>query len=293
MDKIRTLLFGMTGFGNNALSALLEIASVELIGILTVSRPNVPFPYYECEQLHDAAKVKGVSLYEGLNLKEERTHSLIKDLSPNMIVVSAFNQIITKPIISIPRLGVINIHPSLLPKYRGATPTVWVLMNGEKKTGVTVHLIEDEKIDQGRIISQHLLNIVPMDTDGSLRQKLAKLSEIALREAIEKVLAENKDLFLKQDESEATYYPKRTVKDAEININRPFGEILNKIRAMTPCPGASLIHNNKVYLVRDAELLKENISGSNLKSNSKQIVVRTNEGFIKFHVAEENIKGGK
>ena len=81
----------------------------------------------------------------------------IKKLSPDIIIVSSFNQIIPKPIISIPKLGVINIHPSLLPKYRGATPTVWALMNGEKETGVTIHFIEDERIDNGNIITQSRL----------------------------------------------------------------------------------------------------------------------------------------
>ena len=157
MDKIRAILFGMTGFGNNALEVLLKHPSIRIIAVFTPEKEAGPFPYYECEKLQDAVLRSGIALYEGLHFEGEKTYDIIKKLSPDIIIVSSFNQIIPKPIISIPKLGVINIHPSLLPKYRGATPTVWALMNGEKETGVTIHFIEDERIDNGNIITQSRL----------------------------------------------------------------------------------------------------------------------------------------
>jgi len=288
LDKIRVILFGMTGFGNNALSALLECPHVNLIGIFTPLEQDAPFPYYECEKLQDLAIKRRIVLYEGLLLRDDKTYELIRKLSPDLIVVSTFNQIVPKNIIFFSKLGVINIHPSLLPKYRGATPTFWALMNGEEETGVTVHFIEDEKPDEGRIIAQVSLKIDPMDNDGILRLKLAVLSEGVLIEALNRILTKDKELFPEQNESKATYYPKRSLKDAGIDIQKPFKEILNKIRAMSPYPGAYLDYRGSRYVVTGATLLnRKSTMGINVIEN-EEIVVNTMEGAVKFQVRKEN-----
>jgi len=225
-----------------------------------------------------------------LSLKDKITVEIIKNLSPDLIVVSSFNQIITQSIINIPKLGIINIHPSLLPKYRGATPTVWALLNGEKETGITIHFIENERVDCGRIISQAKLKIEPGDTDGSIRCKLAKLSEKVLIKAIRLISREGKEIFLGQNELEATCYPKRTLRDAEINLNSPFEDIVKKIRAMSPYPGAYLKYNGKRYLVRSVTLLPSKNSDSAPKMNSDEFVVSTLEGMIKFDLMKNHME---
>lgn len=275
----------MTGFGNSALKVLTRQASVEVIGVFTSEREDTPFPYYECEKLHDTVVKSGIALYEGLNFKDEKTYDIIKKLSPEIIIVSSFNQIIPKSIISIPKLGMINIHPSLLPKYRGATPTVWALMNGEEETGVTVHFIADEKVDFGRIIAQAKLKIKPSDTDGSLRFKLAELSEKVLSNALSLILSKDKKMFPLQNESQAAYYPKRTLKDARIILNMPFKETVNKIRAMTPYPGAYLNYKGEKYIVKSVAMLKK--SENMCKTEKGKLVLKTLEGTVKFHVARE------
>lgn len=285
MDKIKAILFGMTGFGNNALEVLLNHPSVATIAVFTPERQAGFFPYYECEKLHDAVLRNGIALYEGLNFKGENTYDIIKKLSPAIIIVSSFNQIIPKPIISIPRLGVVNIHPSLLPKYRGATPTVWALLNGEEETGVTAHFIENEKIDCGRIIKQAKLSIEPSDNDGTLRLKLARLSGVVLNEALNLLPNIDKKKLPIADESKSAYYPKRTLKDAEIDINKPFNDIINRIRAMTPYPGAFVKYNGTIYTVSSAELLKEKKSNKTFKPDNKHLVIETQEGLVKFYLS--------
>ena len=210
MDKIKVVLFAMTGFGNRAFRALMEAPFVELMAVITPKGENKPFPHYKCRRLQEVVTDEGIALYEGLILKEESAHEFIKTLLPDLIVVSTFRQIIPKNIISIPRLGIINVHPSLLPKYRGPTPIYWVLANGEKKTGVTVHFIEDETVDSGRIITQLILDILPSDTDAVLRKRLAMLSEKALIKALRLILKKDRKKFPLQNETEATYYPKYT-----------------------------------------------------------------------------------
>ena len=282
MDKIRVLLLAMTGFGNNALKVLAGEPLIEVVAVFTPVREEKPFPYYECEKLQDFAVSLGVSLYEGLVLKEKTTVGFIKSLAPDLIVVAGFNQIISKGIISIPKYGIINIHPSLLPKYRGATPTAWALINGEKDTGVTIHFIEDESIDSGSIIAQSRMRIEPDDTDGALRLHLAVLSEKTLAEAIRLVLQNDKSKFMRQNESDATYYSKRSLKDAEIDINKPFNDIINKIRAMTPYPGAFIHYGNKKYSVEFAELLKGK-NPLNYGVGKGHLIIRTLDGAAKFY----------
>ncbi|MBI3354276.1 MAG: methionyl-tRNA formyltransferase, partial [Nitrospirae bacterium] len=275
MDRIRAILFGMTGLGNNALKVLLKHPSIRIIAVFTPEKEAGPFPYYECEKLQDVVLRSGIALYEGLNFKDEKTYDIIKKLSPDLIVVSSFNQIIPKSIISIPKLGMINIHPSLLPKYRGATPTVWALLNGEEETGVTAYFIEDEKIDCGRIIKQAKLMIEPSDNDGTLRLKLARLSGNVLNEVLNLLPNIDKKKLPMADESESSYYPKRTLKDAEIDIHKPFKEILNRIRAMTPYPGAFVKYDGTIYTVISAELLKGKKTDKAFKPDNKHLVIET------------------
>lgn len=261
MDRKKVLLFAMTGFGNNAFNVLSRMRSIDLMGVFMPRRNSFPFPYYECVALQDiVSRHKEVQLFEDIPLRAEATYKIIKGLLPDLMVVSTFNQIFPQEVISIPRLGVINLHPSLLPKYRGPTPTAWVLINGEKETGVTAHFIEDERIDSGRIITQGRLKIVPSDTDGTLRCRLAIQSEEVLAEAIQLVMCRDREMFPEQDESKASCYPKRTIKDGEIDLQEPFEKIRNRIKAVTPYPGAYLKHKGFEYLVLEAALLPGNTS---------------------------------
>lgn len=284
MDRVKVILFGMTGQGNNALKVLMEIPSINLLSVFTPKRQDAPYPYYQCEQLQDIVLRAGISLYEGLSLKEKKTHQIIKRLKIDIIVVSSFNQIIPKDVISMPKFGVINIHPSLLPKYRGATPTVWALMNGEEETGVTAHFIEDEGVDSGRIITQSELKIEPADDDGVLRFKLANISESVLTKALSLVLTKERETFHVQNESEATYYPKRSLRDAEIKTDMPFKKILNKIKAMSPYPGAYLRYCGKTYILGNAVLLDSGRFNETCDVDCKELVVKAFEGMIKFKV---------
>jgi len=284
LDKVRTVLFGVTGFGNSAAEALNKHGKIDLVAVLTSKRQERPFPYYPCEHLYEMALGKRIPVYEGLSVKETPTFDFIHSLSPDLIVVSTFSQIIIKTIIQIPKYGVINIHPSLLPRYRGTTPTAWTLINGEEETGISVHFIEDEMIDSGRIILQSRLKIMPEDTDGTLRHRLAELSKTTLSRAIDLVLITDRSSFPPQDESVATYFRKRTIEDAEINKDMPFKKILNLIRAMTPFPGAYLIHNNSKYIVKSAELISGNDKLNNLMNGF--IELETNGGRVKFETGE-------
>lgn len=287
MGKMRTILFATTGFGNSAFRILAKIVDVQLTAVFTPKRPDGPFPYYACPQLQDEvlAYRGDIKLFEGLSIKSQDTLKTIKGLSPDLIVVSTFNQIIPKDVVLVPKLGVINIHPSLLPMYRGATPTVWAILNGERETGVSAHFIEDESIDKGRIITQYRVKIEDSDTDGFLRKKLAEFSEKVLSEAIRLVLTKKRVDFPEQDESKASYYPKRTIDDARIDVGISSKEVLNKVRAMTPYPGARIRCDNVDYIVTSASLTNFFKKDEILSSDGSGTIYReTLDGYIEFKV---------
>jgi methionyl-tRNA formyltransferase len=282
----------MTGFGNNAFDVLLKSETIDLVAVFTPRRFQTPFPYYQCEPLQETvSRYKNIQLFEDVSMRSKDTFHLIQQFGPDLIVVSTFDQIIPQEIISIPRIGVINIHPSLLPKYRGPAPTVWVLMNGEEETGVSSHFIEDERIDSGRIIAQSRLGIDAVDTNGTLRFKLAKLSEEVLFETVTQVLNKGKEKFPKQDESRASYYPKPSPKDAEIDVRKPMREILNKIRAMTPYPGAYLKLKGSLYLVRNASIAQKGNSHISLEETNRRLFIKTSEGNIGFEILKKDNNG--
>ena len=288
MDKKRVILFGMTGFGNNAFRVLSETENLQLTAVFTPKRSKDPFPYYPCVPLeNEVAKRNDILLMEDVPLRSASSEKLLERLSPHLIVVSTYNQVIPGRVISIPMLGVVNLHPSLLPKYRGATPTAWVLLNGEEVTGVTAHFIEDERIDNGRIIFQSSLKINKTDTDGNLRRRLAVHSESILTHAIRLVLRRNREWFSCQDESEASYYRKRTIKDAEINLRQPFVKIRNQIRAATPYPGAHLTHERITYLVSSVSLVDREVRQKSPKGSQDKLCLQTTEGIAEFIVKEK------
>ncbi|MCP5066963.1 MAG: hypothetical protein GY946_10385, partial [bacterium] len=206
---MKVVLFGLTGMGNHALTVLDEMDSLELSALFTCKEPKGEFPYYPCEKIHALARRKQIRSFEGLRMKGKEAERTLAELSPDLLVVCSFDQIIPASIIGLATCGVINIHPSLLPRYRGATPVFWTLANGEGSTGVTAHLIEDEKVDSGRIVWQDSLEILPEDTTGSLRKRLGLLSESVLRKALELVMSKDKEEFELQDESKASSNPKR------------------------------------------------------------------------------------
>ena len=287
MAELRVLLLGMTGFGNNALDALARLPFVSIVGVFTPDRPDMPFPYYECPPLQEVAEGRGLPLFEGRRLSSPETCRLVLDLAPDLIVVSSFDQIVPREIIDAPGLGVINVHPSLLPKYRGATPTFWALMAGEEKTGVTVHFIEDERLDRGRIVAQAGLEIEADDNDGVLRRKLGRLSEDVLKEAINLVRSRDRETFPMPDEKAATYYPKRTMKEAEIDLTEPFTKIINRIRAVQPYPGAFLKIEGRTYKVHQVWLLDKGTALRPSGTEGEGLVVVSGDGKLRIEMRME------
>lgn len=178
--------------------------------------------------------------------------SLIKSLEPDIVVVVAYGKILPKEILDIPRYGCLNIHASLLPKYRGAAPIQWALLNGEKETGVTIMKL-DERLDTGDIILQEKVIVDQEDNALSLSKKLFTKAGQLLLAALEQIKS-NKVKFIKQNDKKATFAPLITKGSGEIDWKKSADEIHNRIRAMVPWPGAQTIFRKKLLKILQAKI---------------------------------------
>jgi methionyl-tRNA formyltransferase len=195
-----------------------------------------------------ACPVKQFAVAHGLNVIQPETFrdpgevEKLKDLAPDLIVVSAYGQILPDDVLQIPQYKCINIHPSMLPKYRGPSPVTAAILNGDATTGVTIMLVE-KKVDSGPILMQKEMIVSGEDTTGTLTEKLAVLGADMLVEIIPDWVA-GKIQPLRQDESQASYTRLENKEDGKLNWSLSAVEISRMVRAYQPWPGCFTTLNN-------------------------------------------------
>ena len=167
--------------------------------------------------------------------KEEAFQKALKGLEPDLVVVVAFGQILPKSVLNIPKYGAVNVHASLLPRYRGAAPIAWAILNGEKVTGVTT-MVMDEGMDTGDILLQSEVPIGEEDTCQTLHDRLAPVGARLLTETLDK-MKEGNIQPIPQDASKATYAPSLRKEDGHIDWKKEAVEIDRQVRALNPWPG--------------------------------------------------------
>jgi len=168
--------------------------------------------------------------------RDKKFISELRELQPDLIIVVAYGQILPQGILDLPKFGCVNVHTSLLPKYRGASPIQSAILNGETETGVTIMKM-DAGLDTGAIISQARTPILPADNSQTLHDRLAQLGAELLIETIPDYVA-GKNLPKPQPSEGASYAAKIKKEDGKIDWNEPAEKILNRLRAFTPWPGA-------------------------------------------------------
>ena len=219
------------------------------------------------------------------NLNNDKEYNFIKSLSADIAVVVAYGKLIPKDILKTTKLGFINIHASLLPKWRGAAPIQRAIMNGDKKTGVSIMKIEEE-LDCGPIIASRELELDTSATYGETAKKLSETGANLLIESLKKIESGNSK-FVEQVHSEATYAKKINKKEAKINWNSNADKVIAQIHGLNPNPGAWFefekerikVWKAKKLLVngRPGTVLEENLTVA-CKSDSIQILEIQREG---------------
>ncbi len=215
-------------------------------------------------------------------IKSEEGVKAIKEKQPDMIVTAAFGQILSKQILDIPKHGCLNVHASLLPKYRGAAPIQWAIINGEETTGVTI-MYMDEGLDTGDIIS-YVKTDIPKDmTGGALYEKLAFLGADILVETI-KDIENGTAVRIKQDEKSASYYPPLSRQLGLIDWNKSAEEIRNLIRALDPVMSAYSYQGEDMYKIWKASVLEGKAKpGKVVEADQKKgLIVGTGSGLLKI-----------
>ena len=212
----------------------------------------------------ELAKINEIPTLITNNINTYEIENKIKEIEPDLIIVCGWRRMIKKKIISISKKGIIVIHASLLPKYRGFAPITWPIINGEKETGITMFYIGEE-IDNGDIIGRVKYKIEENDTGYSIYKKAINGARLLLKKYVP--LIENDSApRLKQNEEYAQYAAARKPEDGKLDWDKSAIEIFNLIRALSkPYPGAFTYHNNKRLFIWKASLIKEQIKyvGSN------------------------------
>lgn len=217
----------------------------------------------------------------------------LKELAPDIMVTCAFGQILSKEIIDIAPHGIINVHASLLPRYRGAAPIQWSVINGDKQTGITIMQTE-EGIDTGDIIKVKKTDIGNEETSEELFERLAVLGSTALIEALDDIES-GKAVFVKQNNELATHVKMLKKEDGLLNFNQNSETLRNFVRGMNPWPSAYTFLNGKMFKVFKASIYSGDFNapcGAVLFADNKNgLVVKTRDGALRLELIQA--EGGK
>jgi methionyl-tRNA formyltransferase len=281
MAKPRILFMGTPAF---ALPALEMIHSNNFPVISVVTQPDRPAGRGQKEispPVKILAQKLGLPVFQPQKVKDKSFLDIFYQLNPEMVVVAAFGQILPKTIIEFPKFGCLNIHPSLLPKYRGAAPLNWSIIQGETKTGVTI-MVMDEGMDSGDILLQSETPLGATETYGQLYDHLAKEGADLLMTAIEQVIA-GTALRHSQDSSAVTFAPRLTKETGRINWQDGSISIVNLIRGLCPTPAAYTFLEGQALKIFTAEpkpgKIKE-VPGTIGADTSPGLLVAAADGYV-------------
>jgi methionyl-tRNA formyltransferase len=237
---MKLVYLGSGEFGIECLSALVE-STHQLQFVVTQpahpagrGRKPRPTPVALWAQRHSIPFIET----EDVNVPE--LVKKIADYQPDLVVVVAFGQKIGTELIHLPPKGAINVHASLIPRYRGAAPINWVIINGETETGVSIIALA-EKMDAGQILAQQKTGILPEETAGELHDRLAKIAAPLLLKTIDQIAA-GKAVYREQNHRQATLAPKLKKSDGYLDFTEPSEVLARKIRGLWPWPEASAVY---------------------------------------------------
>lgn len=232
---------GTPDYARTCLEALVEARHthpyINVIAVVTQpDRPSGRGKKLQAPPVKDYALQMGIPVFQPEKIKSPDSIAALEQLSADIFVVAAYGQILTQKILDIPKFGAINVHASLLPKYRGASPIQQAIADGETVTGITIMQM-DKGIDTGGMLIKREVTIDNNDTGGMLHDKLCEAAPGVLLEALD-LIHTGRAVSTMQDNSLATYAPLITKQMAQIDWNKPPADIVNLIRAYNPFPGA-------------------------------------------------------
>lgn len=241
------------------------------------------------------AAARGLPVYQPERLTGEDPRRYLEAIGAELFVVVSFGHILPRDILVLPRHGAINLHASLLPRYRGPAPTNWAIMRGEKVTGATIIRL-NERMDEGDIIFQREVAIAPADTNITLSERLADIGAGMLVDAADALAAGRLPAFRRQDPAHATYAPKLTKEDGRIDWMLDAAAICDRVRGLLPWPGAYTTFNGQFLKILNAVPGDDLVCGSRpgtivAVERKRGIVIKAGRGTV--CIAHLQRDGGK
>ena len=294
MSKPKIIFMGTPEFAVPSLESLIR-HDYPIIGVVTrPDRPKgrgqhlIPSPVKVFAQSHRLPVLQP----ERVRNMDRELIDLFRKLAPDLVVVAAFGQKLPGEILQTPKMGCINVHPSLLPKYRGAAPINWTLIQGETKTGVTIMLI-DEGMDTGDILTQEETLIAADETFGGLHDRLADIGASLLLKTIEMILSGTAKQS-SQDASGATYAPRLKKEDGLIRWDTDIHQTVNLIRGLSPAPCAYTFFKGKmlkIFSAQGEEIPVTETPGTVGRETEKGLPVASKDGYVYLkEIQQENKK---
>ena len=272
---MRIILIGQAAFAEKTLDKLVGKGE-EVVAVYCPPDP----PNGKADSVKQKAAQLGIPVRQHKSLKAPEVREEFLSLNADLGILAFVTQIVPEQVFSVPRLGSICFHPSLLPKYRGASAINWALINGETVTGLSLFWV-DPGIDTGPVLLQKEVKVDPDDTTGSLYfNKIFPLGIEAIGEAVDLIKAGNPPR-IEQDETKATYDPPCRDQHAQIDWSKPAQEVYNLIRGCDPQPGAHTTYNGKMVRIFDAHLQMGANSpppGQIIGGGSEEITIALNGG---------------
>ena len=294
---IRKVVFmGTPDFAVPLLRALIDAPDREVAAVFTQpDKPRGRSGKLQMTPVKETAVSAGIPVYQPLKIRQPENLEILRSISPDVIVVAAFGQIIPKDILDLPPYGCINVHASLLPKYRGAAPIQWAILNGETESGVTTMRM-GTGLDTGDMILKTVVPLTEDETGGSLFEKLSGAGVPLLLETL-RALEDGTAVFEKQpDESPTPYASMLTRQTGRIDWNKDAAYIERFIRAMDPWPGAYTFLGGKNLKIWKASVLSAggdtDVPAGTVEAAQKDtLTVRTGSGTLR--ILELQLEGKK
>src|SRR5438046_3460475 len=230
---------------------------------------------------------RALPILQPARMKDQHAIDEIRTLGPDVIVVVAYGQILPRTVLQIPKIACLNLHASLLPRWRGAAPIQAAIAAGDRETGITV-MYMDEGLDTGDILLRRAVDILPNDTGGSLYDRLAQISPEALLESL-RLLAAGDAPRIPQDNARATYAPKLKREHGQIDWSESSAAIESKIRAYNPWPGAFMKVGDQNLKIFSASVVDLSGQPGEILRRDKDLIVAAGKGAL--CLAEVQLEG--
>lgn len=289
---MRVIFMGTPDFAVYTLEEIIKAGHEVALVVTQPDKPKGRGKAMQCSPVKEAALAHGIEVFQPKKIREAEHIEYLRSFEPEIMVVAAFGQILPKEILDMPKYRCINVHASLLPKYRGAAPIQWAVINGEEYSGVTIMQM-DIGIDTGDIITQRKVRLAEDETGGSLFDRLAQVGGELCVETMQ-LIEEGKAVWTPQEESLSTHTKMIDKSFGNISWSQSAVQIERLIRGLNPWPSAFTKIDGKTFKIWQAQVIEKNTDqqpGTIVKADKHSLWVQTGEGVL--NLLEVQLEGKK